>query len=193
MANIKPFHCTGNPYTPTSLKMEDQCCFPICFGKWAFIFFLHLSPTDVCREADGKLLSRRSYFCGSVLLWHHERVPVCHLKVSLKRLASWVKNVLQKNLSKQQICRGKPQQNVDVLRWILFVLRRVFYVASREGQLPEVLSMIHIRRHTPIPAVIVLVSLENTGVSQWSSVMILGLSWYHISWSITIPSSVTIR
>ncbi|RXN26812.1 cystine glutamate transporter-like protein [Labeo rohita] len=33
---------------------------------------------------------------------------------------------------------------------------RMFYVASREGQLPEVLSMIHIRRHTPLPAVLVL-------------------------------------
>ncbi|MEQ2313091.1 hypothetical protein AMECASPLE_038031, partial [Ameca splendens] len=31
-----------------------------------------------------------------------------------------------------------------------------FYVASREGQLPEVLSMIHIRRHTPLPAVLIL-------------------------------------
>ncbi|XP_027145368.1 cystine/glutamate transporter isoform X2 [Larimichthys crocea] len=41
----------------------------------------------------------------------------------------------------------------------LFALSRMFYVASREGQLPEVLSMIHIRRHTPLPAVIILVPL----------------------------------
>ena len=33
----------------------------------------------------------------------------------------------------------------------------MFYVASREGQLPEVLSMIHIRRHTPLAAVLTLV------------------------------------
>lgn len=112
MANIKPFHCTGNPYTPTSLKMEDQCCFLICFGKLAFLFYLcaslFSSPTDVCGEADGKLLIRRSYFRGSVLLWFHERMPVCHLKVSLKRLASLVKDVLQKNLPEQQICKGRP-------------------------------------------------------------------------------------
>ncbi|KAK5618093.1 hypothetical protein CRENBAI_022534 [Crenichthys baileyi] len=38
----------------------------------------------------------------------------------------------------------------------LFALSRSFYVASREGQLPEVLSMIHIRRHTPLPAVLML-------------------------------------
>ncbi|XP_016389409.1 cystine/glutamate transporter-like [Sinocyclocheilus rhinocerous] len=38
----------------------------------------------------------------------------------------------------------------------LFAISRMFFVASREGQLPEVLSMIHIRRHTPLPAVIVL-------------------------------------
>ncbi|XP_040904381.1 cystine/glutamate transporter [Toxotes jaculatrix] len=38
----------------------------------------------------------------------------------------------------------------------LLALSRMFYVASREGQLPEVLSMIHIRRHTPLPAVLIL-------------------------------------
>ncbi|CAL9706632.1 unnamed protein product [Knipowitschia caucasica] len=38
----------------------------------------------------------------------------------------------------------------------LFALARMFYVASREQQLPRVLSMIHVRRHTPLPAVFVL-------------------------------------
>ncbi|XP_035986000.1 cystine/glutamate transporter isoform X2 [Fundulus heteroclitus] len=37
-----------------------------------------------------------------------------------------------------------------------FALSRMFYVASREGQLPEVLSMIHVRRHTPLAAVLIL-------------------------------------
>uniref|UniRef100_A0A8C4E6Q4 Cystine/glutamate transporter n=1 Tax=Dicentrarchus labrax TaxID=13489 RepID=A0A8C4E6Q4_DICLA len=37
-----------------------------------------------------------------------------------------------------------------------FALSRMFYVASREGQLPEVLSMVHIRRHTPLAAVLIL-------------------------------------
>lgn len=39
---------------------------------------------------------------------------------------------------------------------------RMFYVASREGQLPEVLSMVHVRRHTPVAAVIILVSRSCT-------------------------------
>lgn len=34
----------------------------------------------------------------------------------------------------------------------------MFYVASREGHLPQVLSMIHIHRHTPLAAVLTLVS-----------------------------------
>ncbi|CAG5993280.1 unnamed protein product [Menidia menidia] len=38
----------------------------------------------------------------------------------------------------------------------LFALSRMYYVASREGQLPEVLAMIHIRRHTPLAAVLIL-------------------------------------
>lgn len=37
----------------------------------------------------------------------------------------------------------------------------MFYVASREGHLPEILSMIHVRKHTPLPAVIVLVNYTN--------------------------------
>ncbi|XP_041653615.1 cystine/glutamate transporter [Cheilinus undulatus] len=38
----------------------------------------------------------------------------------------------------------------------LFALSRMFYVASREGQLPEVLSMVHVRRHTPLAAVLIM-------------------------------------
>ncbi|XP_020514209.1 cystine/glutamate transporter [Labrus bergylta] len=38
----------------------------------------------------------------------------------------------------------------------LFALSRMFYVASREGQLPEVLSMVHVHRHTPLAAVLIL-------------------------------------
>lgn len=41
----------------------------------------------------------------------------------------------------------------------LFALARMFYVASREKQLPAVLSMIHVRRHTPLPAVFILFPL----------------------------------
>ncbi|XP_066576242.1 cystine/glutamate transporter isoform X1 [Amia ocellicauda] len=41
----------------------------------------------------------------------------------------------------------------------MFAISRMFYVASREGQLPKILSMIHIRRHTPVPAVILLYPL----------------------------------
>ncbi|XP_077588636.1 cystine/glutamate transporter isoform X1 [Stigmatopora nigra] len=38
----------------------------------------------------------------------------------------------------------------------LLVISRMFLVASREGQLPQVYSMIHVRRNTPIPAVLIL-------------------------------------
>uniref|UniRef100_A0A8C0ZK66 Cystine/glutamate transporter n=1 Tax=Cyanistes caeruleus TaxID=156563 RepID=A0A8C0ZK66_CYACU len=38
----------------------------------------------------------------------------------------------------------------------IFAVSRMFFVASREGHLPEILSMIHVRKHTPLPAVTVL-------------------------------------
>ncbi|KAI1883735.1 hypothetical protein AGOR_G00234610 [Albula goreensis] len=38
----------------------------------------------------------------------------------------------------------------------MFAVSRAFYAASREGHLPKILSMVHIRRHTPLPAVFVL-------------------------------------
>ncbi|XP_075061554.1 cystine/glutamate transporter-like [Mixophyes fleayi] len=41
----------------------------------------------------------------------------------------------------------------------IFSVSRMFYVASREGHLPEILSMIHVHKHTPLPAVIALYPL----------------------------------
>ncbi|TSL89892.1 Cystine/glutamate transporter [Bagarius yarrelli] len=41
----------------------------------------------------------------------------------------------------------------------IFAISRMFYVASREGQLPDVLSMVHVRRHTPVAAVIIMYPL----------------------------------
>ncbi|XP_078272914.1 cystine/glutamate transporter-like isoform X2 [Rhinoraja longicauda] len=41
----------------------------------------------------------------------------------------------------------------------LFSASRVFFVASRENQWPAIFSMIHIRHHTPLPAVILIYPL----------------------------------
>jgi amino acid transporter len=44
---------------------------------------------------------------------------------------------------------------------ILFVFRSsVFYAASRNGELPKFMAMIHNSRFTPIPGLIVQVSLK---------------------------------
>uniref|UniRef100_A0A8C8RGI0 Cystine/glutamate transporter-like n=2 Tax=Pelusios castaneus TaxID=367368 RepID=A0A8C8RGI0_9SAUR len=41
----------------------------------------------------------------------------------------------------------------------LFTFSRTLFVASREGQWPPLFSMIHIRRHTPLPAVMLMFPL----------------------------------
>ncbi|XP_051886182.1 cystine/glutamate transporter-like [Pristis pectinata] len=41
----------------------------------------------------------------------------------------------------------------------LFSVSRVFFVASRENQWPTIFSMIHIRHHTPLPAVVLIYPL----------------------------------
>lgn len=41
---------------------------------------------------------------------------------------------------------------------------RTLFVASREGQWPPLFSMIHIRRHTPLPAVMLMFPLVTTMV-----------------------------
>lgn len=72
------------------------------------------------------------------------------------------------------------------LLWLVFVIRvfkvsphlfpiRMFYVASREGHLPEILSMIHVRKHTPLPAVIILVNHANK--CSCPRLHITGLCW----------------
>ncbi|XP_024052962.1 cystine/glutamate transporter-like isoform X1 [Terrapene carolina triunguis] len=41
----------------------------------------------------------------------------------------------------------------------IFAFSRTLFVASREGQWPPLFSMIHIRRHTPLPAVMLMLPL----------------------------------
>lgn len=41
----------------------------------------------------------------------------------------------------------------------LFFTVRMLFVGAREGHWPPIFSMIHIRRQTPLPAVLFLVSL----------------------------------
>ncbi|EGW07000.1 Cystine/glutamate transporter [Cricetulus griseus] len=74
----------------------------------------------------------------------------------------------------------------------VFAVSRLFYVASREGHLPEILSMIHVHKHTPLPAVIVLVPLFIPALFSFTCLFMVVLSLYSDPFSTGVGFLITL-
>ncbi|KAL7370878.1 hypothetical protein ABVT39_013425 [Epinephelus coioides] len=72
---------------------------------------------------------------------------------------------------------------VGALNGGFFGAPRMLFVGAREGHWPPVFSMIHICRHTPMPAVLLLVPLAIAVIFTVVSFFIVGLSLYSYPWN----------
>ena len=79
-----------NPLLNRALHLEGWSVITFFFlAHCAPSISMLVSPTDICREADGELLDSGASVCGFVLLRLHERLPLCLIKVQMLPL-SWL-------------------------------------------------------------------------------------------------------